>query len=273
MPALPNVEHEDAFFFPPFHPNCRCTVVAVGIDGKDLPEGMENYATESSTSFYDVDENFQIIPRRNISRIDQITSREDAETYFEHHHHINFDFGSTDVSDWQEFVQPYDKALSDVYDLVGSEFFNNLSKISIEEAEESLRYAIGWAGETGKKISLNQKYLEFDNLFSVMSKNVKNGSYSKLVQNGFEQYPLAHELGHAAYASLSTEQKEKISELFYSELNVKNPISKVAAQNPNEFFAEYIGIFSIPNNRNSWFVPQDSPYRQILDQIQAILKL
>ena len=109
--------------------------MAVGKDGEDLPEGVENYATESSSTWYDVDGDFQIIPRRNVTHLEQIDSQDTAETFFDRQHGIHVDFGRVNPTDWKAFAADYDKSLSDVYDLVGKEYFGSLESISAHQAE------------------------------------------------------------------------------------------------------------------------------------------
>lgn len=268
MTQIPTAEK--AFFFPPFHPNCRCTVVAVGKDGEDLPEGVENYATESSSTWYDVDDGFQIIPRRNVTHLEQIDSQDTAEIYFDHQHGIHVDFGSVKPTDWKAFAADYDKALSDVYDLVGKENLSSLESISIAETEEHLKYAVGWTTESGRKIVLNQAYVEDKQLSKAIQSNIENGVYSELASTAKRQYVLAHELGHVAYANLSEKQRNSLAVLFNSSLNADHPISRVATQSPNEFFAEYVGLFANPDNRLWLAVSAEAPAK-VFEKIMMIL--
>ena len=253
---------EKAFFFPPFHPNCRCTVVAVGKDGEDL---QQNFASESSTTWYDVGDDFQIRPRRNVTQID---SQDTAGIYFDRQHRINIDFGG--ITDWKEVAADYDKALSGVYDLVGKEYLNTLESISFTEADDNLKYTVGWATESGGKIVLNKAYISDARLEKVVQSNIESAVYSELAATASRQYVLAHELGHVVYANLSAEQREGIAILFNTRLNTDHPISRVATQSPNEFFAEYVGLFANPTNR-LWLEISAGTPAKVLEKIMKIL--
>ncbi len=74
-------------------------------------------------------------------------------------------------TDWRAFAADFDKALSDVYDLVGKERLSSLESISIAEAEEDLKYAVGWTTGSGRKIALNQAYVEDTQLSRAIQSN------------------------------------------------------------------------------------------------------
>ena len=99
---------------------------------------------------------------------------------FQGQHGIHVDFGSVKPTDWKAFAADFDKALSDVYDLVGKERLGSLESISIAEAEDHLKYAIGWTTESGRKIVLNQAYVEDKQLSRAIQSNIENGVYSEL---------------------------------------------------------------------------------------------
>lgn len=263
------ISNDEAFFFPPFHPNCRCTVVAVDLDKEDLPVNVQDYATESSTSYYDVDDNYQIIPRRNVVSVEQIESGEDAQIYFRRNHGIDFDFGDFSPTNWQDFASEYDGCLKDLYDLVGKECFASLKKVCFKDPEEVLLKAIGWTLESGSRICMNKNYLPFDRLSEVVADNVSLGVFNRLALGNISHYVFGHELGHVAYASLREEQRDRLAVLFHSRLNRDNPISRVATQNPNEFFAEYLSLFSLPKSRE---ILNDYPeFALIFSKIMSIL--
>ena len=205
-----------------------------------------------------------------MTNLEQIDSQDTAETYFDCQYGIHVDFGSVKLRDWKAFAADFDKALSEVYDLVGKERLSSLESISVAEAEDHLKYAIGWTTESGMKIVLNQAYVEDAQLSRVIQSNIENGVYSELASTAKRQYVLAHELGHVAYANLSEKQRDSLAVLFNSSLNADHPISRVATQSPNEFFAEYVGLFANPDNRLWLAVSAEAPAK-VFEKIMMIL--
>ena len=84
----------------------------------------------------------------------------------------------------------------------------------------------------------------YDDYLLVVNRNVNNGVFSKYAADNYETYPLKHELGHVVYANLSPKQKKKVADLFAEVQKNGTMVSKIAAQNPNEFFAEYVSLFT-----------------------------
>jgi len=253
----------DHFYFPPFHPNCRCTVEAV----KDISAFAETGELENYR--------YDPLMSGNFQSFDDIIFQNAAElaAYLESQEKMKLvsnlvqtklpqlatlDLGETDL----EFSMEIQKTLAQSVDSIEKitsgivdNWLGDLSSITLEKGskENGTTNALAWAATDGTSITFNSKYFKtIDTLTKHVEKNVKNGNFITPGDDHPLLYVISHEMAHILYEKLPKSVKDAINVFIKANSSpyfpIKHTYSKVAAQNTSEFFAELLAKAVVTDN-------------------------
>lgn len=247
---------DEIFFFPPFHPSCRCALVAI----KDIKAyAMEQSSPNNTDQHIDADAfndvNYQYLnmetgkiaykpmpPHHGFKSVDEIQR-------FYRKNMPNLDlsgFINGDVSDatiisaMDSFEKLRRKFAASSYDLKG---------ITLTEGneEQGTANSIAWYDHFAKTLHLNKSFWSKNNigkLEDAIYGNMEQGFQVKSSATAIN-YTIYHEFGHMLYYSLSENNKKELSKIFneFDKKQLSQDISEYSTKNKYEFFAEiFTGI-------------------------------
>ena len=244
---MPAIEH---FYFPPFHPGCRCTVVAVrDLKAYERQEiagqgpGEEDFVPiipESSRAIdvYGVGNGGELV------RADQLTTKPSD--------FLGFDSVGAAEEYLVSRLPGLRLELKDIGDDIALKALNqferlrleypalaiSLESIAFEEgtSEAGTLNALGWTQDDGSRLVFNTRYFrDYEALKKRVTVNIEEGVFVGAAAASVEQI-VTHEAGHLLYAALSGEQKAALEELFAK--GAASDLSLVAQQDASEMFAE-----------------------------------
>ncbi len=237
----------EKFYFPPFHPGCRCTVVAIRnvnayvqqeIEGGEAAPEAHNLLDLSKTiDTYGVDDG-KLIPAmpttmRPTDFLAFDSLAEATDYYASHVPGLELEIGGVEESVALEALNQFERLR-----LTHPAIAGRLESIAFEAGtvEEGTLNSLAWASNDGSRLVLNSKYFRNpDSLKEVFERNIAEGVFVSTAASPIAQ-TVTHEAGHLLYASLSAEQKAALQALF--ERGAGSRFSLVAAQDANEMFAE-----------------------------------
>lgn len=238
------------FYFPPFHPSCRCTVVAIRdfkayerqeIDGQSASnEGILPALPESSRDIgaYGVDDDGSLlsISKPALSAVD-FTGFESLPAAMEYYTSIlpalKFELSAVESKVALEALNQFERLRLE-YPELSSRL--ELIAFAVGIAGEGTQNALGWTQDDGSKLVLNSRYFrDYEGLKKRVKANIEEGVFVAVAAASVEQI-VTHEVGHLLYAALSGEQKALLEELFAK--GVASDLSLVAQQDASEMFAE-----------------------------------
>ena len=226
-----NGQTGDVFYFPPFHPGCRCTVVAVM--SEDAPVTTP-YSPEDS----------------NYMPMNGIIYTESTLPFAINSQNVTVsldDIGTDNAATVLTELQGIDSLCAqNLTNLVGSGILSRMKTVSAEvgTAENGLLHSLAWSYDNGSGIVVNTTYFsDMKKLEQIVLTNADNGTFAKVGVLNPVRYVLSHEYGHQIYAGLSSKQKRVLNDLFAKMQD--SGMSVVAAQSANEAFAEAFAEYGV----------------------------
>lgn len=226
----------NVFYFPPFHPNCRCTVVAVTASGERIEspaeDGIPRYVMADGLVHVRGSIPFDLLypdMRVSLAELDPgavgLVTRELAE--------IDSIFVAT------------------APDIAGEGLLRRLSSLSAEAGteENGCLKALAWSYDNGSGIVLNTRYFsDPEKIDRVVARNASRNIFlAESVENPL-RYVLAHEYGHQVFARLPDHARKTLEDVFSAMSDAApDDISAVAAQNVLEAFAESFACYILHN--------------------------
>ena len=238
------------FYFPPFHPNCRCTVVAVrdlnaytrqeyGDGDDDLPaHSLEDLDISRTVGNYGVAQDGQLVQGPPVTESPTnflgFDSEDAARSYYASRlPALELELAGVEESTALEVLNQFERLRLE-YPEIG----RWLERISFEEgtAEAGTLNALSWAYDDGSRLVFNTRYFgNRDKLREVVERNIAEGVFVR-ANAAPVAHAVTHEVGHLLYTSLSVEQKAVLAAIFES--GAGGRLSLVARQDVHEMFAE-----------------------------------
>ena len=256
---------EAPFYFPPFHPGCRCTVVAVkSSDGSNAD--MSSYSAEVFDRHYGVGDDLSIVsvPKN----WNDVKSLDQAKLLMKNTMpDKSFDLADIDADIAALPLLALDNAskLISKYPEACPNGLKSLKFMAVDEGSEALgtTNSLAWSLEDGSGIVLNKKYWSSAKVLEdTIEDGIDAGTFHVCGTVNPAQYVVSHEIGHAVYSNLSQEIKERIQAVFKSYKAYEQPFSRVSCQNANEFFAEVFAHLSLGDGASS---KAEEAIKQILE--------
>lgn len=255
---------EKRFYFPPFHPNCRCTVAAVkDIEAyaqsvaEDRPELLKPYDTSDALPLKDRFALDLSPGKKNIPDpprdFNEFSTIEDAKSYFSTYFpDMKIDLsGVADKSGARALSQL--ERLRRVYpELITGDLIVNTEAALPEFMQEEIVESLAWTWQLDNSLGLNTKFFGDDDALRIAVKRLKKIGHAIETSAGVAEQIVTHEVGHLAYNALNSELTDRIDELFDSYEGVlARKVSGYAATEPKEFAAESFAKLYLTNSTNS----------------------
>ena len=215
----------EKFYFPPFHPGCRCTVVAIRdvnayvqqeIEGAE-PAVAHNLPDLSKTiDAYGVDADGRLVRTAPATMAPSnflgFESVEAAEEYYASRlPGLRLEFGGADTDTALAVLNQFERLR-----LEHPAIASRLESIAFEAgtAEQGTLNALSWAYDDGSRLVFNTKYFRnYEALKDVFERNLAEGVFVSTAASPIAQ-TVTHEAAHLLYASLSAEQKAALEKIF-----------------------------------------------------------
>lgn len=237
------------FYFPPFHPNCRCTVIAIRniqeyarqrfVSGR--PESIvdDNVYSSLDVSRFEglpvsVPESSSAIPPAPLPVYVGFGSLEQIKSYYASIlPNLKLDMANMPVPVIIDIMEQFEELRLDNPELAG-----NLEEIVLEKGRTSngTKNALSWATDDGTSIVLNSDYWKTEeNIKQIVDECKSIGVFVNVPSSEVKQV-MTHEIGHVLYSQLSSDQRRDLAKLFRT--LTPGELSLVAEQDANEMFAE-----------------------------------
>ena len=230
---------EDAtFYFPPFHPGCRCTVVAIK-NIQEYPETGELVSYTPESESYVIGDNYAILTAEQAKEL-EMKEKIKAGLW-----QTAADLPDGMGASINQYFQDCMAALDDVVPGASSFVKNNNPVLTVDvgSPENGTENSLAWAFQDGSGIVFNAKYFSsFEKLKKTVEEHVAAGDYIAAAVQDPVKYVLAHEFGHLVFANI-TEDAKADNEWGFDLMkglhnNPEAEVSLVATQNMDELFAE-----------------------------------
>ncbi len=240
------------FYFPPFHPSCRCTVVAI----RDIQAYVAEHASEESPEAenleavysglepqsFSMDQDGQLI--QSPASLPQFTGFASVPSAMEHYQQVMPQI----LIDLDDLEEDQSLAVLDQFEHLRQKFpaaAAMLLTIGIRQGKKGAGTlnALSWVTDDGSALVLNKRFWQdAEKLAEVVHENRKHGVFSRTKASP-ESHIVTHEYGHFLYSALGDSQRRAVLDLF-SRYGGKG-LSLVAAQDASEMFAEAFVVLQL----------------------------